>query len=203
MKILGICCSPRAGRNTRKAMEACLAAARAQDQGIETALIELAGLDIRPCLACGECKNRLACPIEDDFGRLIPPLADPAVAAMIIGTPVYFGTMTAQCKALLDRCVMFRRNGWTFRNRVGGVLAVGGVRNGGQELAIQAVHAAMMCQDMICVSDGQPTAHFGGTVFSGTDGGVADDTFGLETARNLGRRIGEIILRMRPCSANQ
>ena len=196
MKILGICCSPRPEQSTFKAMQACLAAASQQDGDIETVLLELAGRDLRPCLACGHCKTELACPIDDDFGTLIPILADPEVAGMIIGTPVYFGMMTAQCKALIDRCVMFRRNGWLFRNRVGGVLAVGGVRNGGQELTIQAVQAAMMCHDMICVSDGQPTAHFGATLFSG-GGSVEADDFGLQTACHLGRRVAEVALRMR------
>ncbi|NLX14183.1 MAG: flavodoxin family protein [Phycisphaerales bacterium] len=196
MKILGICCSPRPGQSTFQAMQTCLAAAGEQGEDIETDLLELAGRDLRPCLACGECKTQLACPIDDDFGSLIPTLADPEVAGMIVGTPVYFGMMTAQCKTLIDRCVMFRRNDWIFRNRVGGVLAVGGVRNGGQELTIQAVQAAMMCHDMICVSDGQPTAHFGATLFSG-GGGVQTDDFGLATARHLGRRVAEVARRMR------
>lgn len=197
MKILGICCSPRKGQTTFRAMEICLEAARAQDSTMTTQVIELAGLDIRPCQACGKCKTRLECSIEDDFASLIPPLADSDVAGMIIGTPVYFGTMTAQCKAFIDRCVMFRRNGWLFRNRVGAVLAVGGVRNGGQELTIQAVQAALLCHDMVCVSDGQPTAHFGATVFSGIEGGVEQDDFGLQTARHLGRRVAEVAVRMR------
>jgi len=197
MKLLGICCSPRKGQTTQQAMQACLAAAEEQCEDLETVLVELAGLKLQPCLACGECKKQLGCPIKDDFESLIPILADTDVAGMIIGTPVYFGSMTAQCKALIDRCVMFRRNDWRFRNRVGGVLAVGGVRNGGQELTIQAVQAAMMCHDMICVSDGQPTAHFGATVFSGIEGGVMQDDFGLQTARHLGQRVAEVAMMIR------
>ena len=196
MKILGICCSPRKGQTTFRAMEICLEAARAQDSAVTTQLIELAGLDIRPCQACGRCKGQLLCSIEDDFASLVPTLADPDVAGMIIGTPVYFGTMTGQCKAFIDRCVMFRRNGWCFRDRVGGVLAVGGVRNGGQELTIQAVRAAMLCHDMVCVSDGRPTAHFGAALWSGAEGGLAADKEGLETARNLGRRVAEMARRL-------
>jgi multimeric flavodoxin WrbA len=196
MRILGICCSPRKGQTTYQAMKVCLEAAREQDPGLATDLIELAGMDIRPCRACGECKDQLTCPIDDDFASLVPVLSAPDVAGMIVGTPVYFGTMTAQCKAFIDRCVMFRRNGWLFRNRIGGVLAVGGVRNGGQELAIQAVQAALLCHDMICVSDGQPTAHFGATVFSGVEGGVECDEFGLQTARGLGRRVAQLVGRL-------
>ena len=104
--------------------------------------------------------------------------------------------MTAQCKALLNRCVVFRRNGWLLRDKVGGVLAVGGVRNGGQELALQSVRAAMLCHDMVCVSDGKDSAHFGAAVFSGGPGGIEADEDGLKTARNLGRRVAELALRL-------
>lgn len=192
MKILGISCSPRKGQTTYKAVSVCLEAARETNSSIETELIELAGLDIRPCVACGHCKKGLKCSIKDDFSSLIPALADENIGGMIIGTPVYFGSITAQCKALLDRCVMFRRNGWIFHNRVAGVVAVGGVRNGGQELAIQAVQAACLCQDMICVSDGRETAHFGAALWSGGEGGIEKDAIGLETTRNLGTRIGQL-----------
>ncbi|MBN2563287.1 MAG: flavodoxin family protein [Phycisphaerae bacterium] len=193
-KLLGICCSPRKGRATYRAMQACLASAEEVSDEIETQVIELADKVINPCRDCGVCREELTCGIEDEFRELIPTLADEDIKGMIIGTPVYLCCMTAQCKAFIDRSAMFRRNGWLFRNRVGGVFAVGGVRNGGQELTIQAVRSAMLCHDMICVSEGKPTAHLGGTVHSGHEGGVEADTFGLETVRNLGRRVAEVAL---------
>ncbi len=196
VRVLGICCSPRQGQSTFTAMQACLESAREAGSGIEAELIELAGKKIGPCTACGICRQGLICGWDDDFGDLIPVLSDPRVGGIILGTPVYFGGMTAQCKALLDRCVVFRRNGWLLRDKVGGVLAVGGVRNGGQELTLQSVRAAMLCHDMICVSDGRDTAHFGATVFSGGEGGAAADSDGLRTARNLGRRVAELALRL-------
>ena len=161
MKIVGICCSPRKGRTTFKAMEICLAAAREVDEKITVEIIELAGKRIDPCIACNICTKDLICGIDDDFGELIPVLADKDVVAVVIGTPVYFGSMTAQCKAFLDRCVVFRRNGWLLRDKIAGVLAVGGVRHGGQELTLQTVRAVMLCHDMICVGDGHPTGHLG------------------------------------------
>ena len=196
MKILGIYCSPRKGRATFKAMEVCLTAAREVDEKITVEIIELAGKRIDPCIACDICKEELTCGIDDDFGELIPILADKDVAAIVIGTPVYFGSMTAQCKALLDRCAVFRRNGWLLRDKIGGVLAVGGVRHGGQELTLQTVRAAMLCHDMICVGDGRPTGHFGAALYSGGESGIEADEDGLETARNLGRRVAEVSLKL-------
>ena len=196
MKIVGICCSPRKGRTTFKAMEICLTAAREVDEKITVEIIELAGRRIDPCVACNICTKDLICGIDDDFGELIPILADKDVAAVIVGTPVYFGSMTAQCKALLDRCVVFRRNGWLLRDKIAGVLAVGGVRHGEQELTLQTVRVAMLCHDMICVGDGQPTGHFGAALYSGGESGIETDEDGLETARNLGRRVAEVSLKL-------
>ncbi|HET6440929.1 MAG TPA: flavodoxin family protein [Phycisphaerae bacterium] len=196
MKIIAVACSPRKGKTTKAALEVCLAAAREVGDGIETELLELAGLSVNGCIACGKCRDGLVCTHDDGFTSLVPALSSPDLVGLIVGTPVYFGSMTSQCKAFLDRCVMFRRNGFLFRSKVGGALAVGGVRNGGQELTIQAIHAAMLCHDMVVVGDGQPTAHFGAALWSGGGQGVADDDIGLETARNLGRRVAEVCLRL-------
>ena len=193
MKILGINCSPRKGKTTFYALEQCLEAARKEQAGLETEIIELGEMDIHGCCACGHCKETLKCSIDDDFAGIIPKLCEDKIKGIIIGTPVYFGTMASQCKAFLDRTVMFRRNGFLFRNKVGAVLAVGGVRNGGQELTLQAVQAAMLCHDMIVIGDGMKTAHFGASLYSGIDGGIENDEIGLITARNLGRRMAGII----------
>ena len=194
MKIIGINCSPRKNQTTYKCLVSALEAAAKESDGIETEIIQLADYKINGCLGCNYCKDQLKCVQDDDFNSLIPILNDPAIAGIIIGTPVYLGSMVSQCKAFIDRSVIFRRNGFIFRNVVGGALAVGGVRNGGQELTIQAVQAGMLCHDMVCVGDGLDTCHVGATLFSGCEGGVDNDTFGLLTAQNLGRRVAQVAL---------
>jgi multimeric flavodoxin WrbA len=196
MKIVGISCSPRKGKSTFYALETCFQAAKDAVPGIETALIELSDMKMNGCVACGKCMKVLECSQEDDFPKMIPILSYPELAGLVMATPVYFGSMTSQCKAFLDRCVMFRRNGFLLRNKVGGAIAVGGIRNGGQELAIQAVQAAMLVQDMVVVSEGRPTSHYGATLWSGHPDGIEKDVFGLETARNLGKRVTEVAARM-------
>jgi multimeric flavodoxin WrbA len=59
MKIIGFNCSPRKGQTTQKSLEVCLNADRNESNNIRTGIIELAGLDIRGCLACGYCKKQL------------------------------------------------------------------------------------------------------------------------------------------------
>jgi len=196
MKIIGISCSPRKGKTTKYALEVCLQAVKETVPDVETMLIELSDMKMNGCLACGKCMKILECSQEDDFPKMIPVLSDPELAGLVVATPVYFGSMTSQCKAFLDRCVMFRRNGFLLGNKVGGAIAVGGFRNGGQELTIQAVQAAMLVQDMVVVSEGRPTSHYGATLWSGHPDGIEKDAFGLETARNLGKRVAEVAARM-------
>jgi len=196
MKIVGICCSARKEKATRFALDSCLRAITDTYPQMSTVTIDLAEKEVNVCKALNTCTKNLACGQKDDFNKLIPVLSDSEVGGLIVATPVYMGAMSGQCKAFLDRCVMFRRNGFLFRNRVGGVIAVGGFRNGGQEAVIQSVHAVMLVQDMIVVGDGKPGAHFGGTVWSGHPEGVEHDEVGLETVRSLGRRVAEVTLKV-------
>jgi len=193
LKIVGISCSPRQGQTTATSLKVCLEAAGNVSPRIETELIELAGLKINGSLAAG-------IPLEpgekDDFPSLIPRLTDPNVRGIIIGTPVYFGNMSALCKAFLDRCIAFYQNDLALSNKVGGVLAVGGTRNGGQEATVQSVQVSLFCQEMIVVGNGRPHSRFGATLWSGIEGGVTKDEYGMTTAQNLGRRVAETVLRM-------
>ena len=194
MKILGINCSPRKGQTTQKSLEICLKEIQNEYDNIETDIIELADLDIRGCCGCNYCQKHLKCKQEDDFNSLIPVLSDQEVAGIIIATPVYLSTMTSQCKAFLDRTVVLARNGLLLRNKVGGVLAVGGVRNGGQELTIQAVQASLLCHDMVCVGGGTMAARFGAILVNDQQNKIEADKTGLETASNLGHRVAELAM---------
>lgn len=193
IKIIAICGSPRKGQTTATALKVCLDAAKAVAENIEVELIELAGLAINGSVAAG-----LPLPEghPDDFPKQVPKLTDPKVRGIIVGTPVYFGNMTALCKAFLDRCIVLRKD-FALSGKVAGALAVGGARNGGQELAIASVQAVLMCHEMLLVGDGRPTGHRGATLWSGCPGGIEKDEFGLSTAKNLGRRVAEVALRLR------
>lgn len=194
LKIVGVCCSPRKGKTTAQALSICLEAAQAAGgDRIETELVELADLEIPGYVAAG---LPLKPGHKDDFPDIAAKLADRRVAGIVVGTPVYFGSMTSLCKAFLDRCMSFRAKQFGLANKVGGVVAVGGVRNGGQELTIQGVQAALLCQEMLLVGDGRPTGHWGATVWNSGKDDISQDEFGVSTLKNLGRRVAEAALRM-------
>jgi arsenate reductase len=73
------------------------------DQGVQTRILQVSQLHIEPCKELTVCEKKGTCPIEDDMGREIYGLlrqADIVVAA----SPVFFYNVTAQLKALIDRC---------------------------------------------------------------------------------------------------
>jgi arsenate reductase (thioredoxin) len=104
MLVVGLQGSPRRKGNSRYLLENFLHAAASF--GAETRMIEVDRCDIRPCKEYTVCEKKGYCPIEDDMRQEVYGLirrADLVVAA----TPVFFYNMTAQLKALIDRCQTF------------------------------------------------------------------------------------------------
>lgn len=185
LKILGISCSPRKGMTTAKAVQVALDAAKTVDPRIEAELIDLGGLTI-----AGYSPK----PLQDDFTAILPRLQDPAVAGLIIGSPSYFRSMSALCKAFIERCASLREPKMLLANKPVGVVAAGVFRNGGQELVIEQIQTAMLCFGMI-PAGGRPPAFQGGTVLSTKDD-VSGDELGLGTARNTGLRVADLALKL-------
>ncbi len=192
LKIIAVACSPRKGKTTAQALQIALDAAKqVAPETIAVELVELAGLKIPGELAAGIPLEEGA---RDDFPMIAEKLSNPAVAAILVGTPVYFANMTSLCKAFIDRCGFFRKNNFALSGKIGGVVAVGGVRSGGQELTIQSIQAALFCHEMLVVGDGRPTGHFGARLWNDGSDDISTDEFGVTTAKNLGRHVAEVAL---------
>ncbi len=184
-KILGVACSPRKGMTTAKAVQAALDAAKAVDSRIEVELIDLGGLSI-----AGYSPK----PPQDDFTPLLPKLQDPSVAGLIIGSPSYFRGLSSLCKAFIERCAPLREPKMLLTDKPVGVVAVGQFRNGGQELVIEQIQAAMLCFGMIPVG-GHAPAFQGATLLSANDS-IAQDELGLKTAAQVGKHVGEAAIKL-------
>lgn len=187
-KIVGISCSPRKGKTTADAVTICLDAAKEHVPELEVELIDLADLNIPAYIAAGVPLREGE---KDDFPALQSKLEGPHIVGVIIGSPVYFGNMSALCKAFLDRCMALRANNFKWRNKIAGVVAVGGSRNGGQELTIQSIRTALSGQDMITVGTGQSSVRIGATLWN-QDNSIENDDFGIGTAKDLGRNVAEL-----------
>ncbi|MDI6644455.1 MAG: flavodoxin family protein [Methanobacteriaceae archaeon] len=187
VKILGIVGSPRNNGNTSILVKKALKAA--ESVGVDVEFINIGSMDLQPCIACDICKSTGECAIYDDMQSIIDKilLAD----GIIIGSPVYFGSMTSQTKMFMDRTRPLRSD-FKLKDKIGGAITVGGARNGGQETTCAAIHHFMLIHDMIVVGDGKPLAHYGGTGIGGAMGETENDEFGLESSENLGKRIAEM-----------
>ena len=74
-------------------------------------------------------------------------------AGLILGSPVYFGTVSGQMKAFWDKTRAIRRKK-ALLNVVGGALTVGGSRFGGQETTLRALQDIMLVHGMLIIGDG-------------------------------------------------
>lgn len=193
VRILGVSCSPRKGKTTATAVKAALDAAKEVDPRIEVELIDLGGLKISGF--SGGAKPTDARQTSDDFDLVLPKLRDPVPDGLIIGSPSYFRSMSALCKAFLERCAVLRKPKLLLADKPVGVLSVGAFRNGGQELVIEQIQAAMLCHEVIIVG-GKPGAHQGATLWNAYNDDITKDEFGMDTARKLGIRVAEAALRL-------
>jgi multimeric flavodoxin WrbA len=131
VKVIGIVGSPRKNGNTELLTAHTLKAI--SEEGLDTELIRLAGLDIKPCNACMACKEQETCSIEDDMFPLYLKMKE--ADGIILASPVYYGSATALIKALMERTGYISRwNGDAFRGKVGGPLAV--ARRAGKNFTI-------------------------------------------------------------------
>ena len=100
MKILGISASPRSSNSeTLKLVEAVLDGARSK--GARTELAVICTLNIEFCNACGVCHNKGKCVKKDDFPALYRKIL--AADGLVMGSPNYFRSVTAQMKTMIDR----------------------------------------------------------------------------------------------------
>ncbi|MGQ9531521.1 MAG: flavodoxin family protein [Desulfotomaculales bacterium] len=115
---------------------------------------------------------------------------------LVLGTPVYFGTVSAQLKALWDKTRALRKEK-ALLNVVGAGVVCGTSRFGGQETALRTLHAMMLSQGMTVVGDGHRSddpGHHGCCAQQP----AGEDPEAVTRARVLARRVVEVAEATRP-----
>ncbi len=187
--ILGISCSPRKGMTTATGVRVALEAAGTVNANISTELIDMGGVTFSGWTGSPSAA-------QDDFDRqVLPKLKAPSVAGLIIGSPVYFRNASSVCMAFLERLAALRKPRLLLADKVVGILSVGAYRNGGQEMVIQQIQAAMLCHEVVIVG-GKPGAHQGATLWNAYKDDIMKDEFGIDSAKKLGIRVAEAALRL-------
>lgn len=99
-KVLILSSSPRRGGNSDTLCDEFLRGA--QEAGHEVEKIFLKDKTIHYCTGCGVCNEGKPCPQKDDAPEIVRKMV--AADVIVLATPVYFYTMSAQMKTLIDRC---------------------------------------------------------------------------------------------------
>jgi len=187
MKILGVTGSLRKGGNTEFTVKSSLKAATAL--GAKTDEINLSDYNIHPCSGCGICKKE-KCHIDDGMHELLLKVAE--ADALIIGGPVYYGSISGGLKSFLDRCRPLKLQGNQLRGKFGGAIAVGKIW--GHSNAIDTIFHFFGSQGIFSVPI-YTNPGIGVQVFASELGDAEKDIEGQKPAEELGKRIVECLVR--------
>ena len=184
MYVLALNGSPNKGGNTEFLLNEVLNAC----EGAETECVHILDvLDEGPLAYCVDCSKPCngSCwkgtVIEEVFEKM--KKAD----AIILGSPVYFGTVSAILKAFWDKTRALRMEK-ALIGKIGAAVSTGNAVYGGQETTIRALHDMMLVQGMTVVADGAidfDAGHFGAS----SSGRAEKHEFGKERARAIASRL--------------
>lgn len=103
-KILGISGSPVVGSSTELLIKEVLKGGKAA--GAKTKYICLNELEIMPCQACGQSPDEDYCFFTDGMDEIYK--AFDWCDVIVVGSPIYFDSVSAQTKLFIDRTNCFR-----------------------------------------------------------------------------------------------
>ncbi|MBN2073863.1 MAG: flavodoxin family protein [Actinobacteria bacterium] len=186
MKVVGFNGSPRKDGNTSIAIKTVFEVL--EKEGLETEIINIARDPIGGCDACGICKK-----VKDGFCKIDSDIINYCLKKMyecegiIIGSPVYFGSVTPQVKALIDRSgYCSRAGGYMLKRKVcAGVIAVR--RQGAVETLHQINNLFLINQAII------PGSIYWNMGIGREKGDILKDGEGMDTFRNLEENMAWLI----------
>lgn len=101
MRVIAFLGSPRKDGNTSILLGEAIRGV--QEAGHAVRLLKVAQMKIRPCLNCGDCEESGECIIKDDeMPKVYAAIRE--ADRIILASPIFFSGVTAQAKAMIDRC---------------------------------------------------------------------------------------------------
>jgi multimeric flavodoxin WrbA len=186
LKAIGISGSPRKGGNTEILTAHCLKAIA--EEGIETELVSLAGLNITGCKYCGYCAEHPGeCAQKDDAQPIIAKMKE--ADAIVVASPVFYGSATALVKGFLERAGYSNRGAYT--GKVGGPLVVG--RRAGHNFTFMELMHWFHINQII-----NPGSTYWNIAFGWQKGEVENDEAGMSTVWNFGKNIANLMNKIKP-----
>lgn len=190
MLVVGICGSPR-----KQASDYVLKLAleELKEQGIDTHFFTVSGKKINFCIHCDYCLQHKVCYFNDDMQELYSLLRK--ANGIIFASPVYNGGISAQSKAIMDRCRAAEAGEKNFfKNKVGMGIALGGDRIGGQEAALNQIITFYILNAIIPVSGGYFGSNLGATFWTKDSlEGVKQDKEGFRSLKKTLKKFTTLL----------
>lgn len=187
MKVLGIQGSPRIKSNTELLLDAALKGAK--EAGAITEKIVVDKLKIQPCKEYYGCLKDGNCVIRDDMDLMYQKLVEADV--IIMASPMFFYGLTAQLKALIDRCQAIWARKYILKQAIGhpgrrcAFIGVGATK-GKQLFEGSILTVKYFCRALDVEYDGE-------LLIRGVDqrGEIKQHPAALQDAYNLGQRLAK------------
>ena len=189
MKVLGIAGSPRRGGNTGLLLAEVMRGAASRRAEVKTIILN--DLKITPCQHCDACLEAGNCRMQDDMQMVYKELEQ--ADRIVLASPIQFMGVTAQAKAMIDRCqaLWVRKNVLDIpplgnqRERKGLFISVGARKVANLfEPALATVKSWFRSLDITYAGD---------LLFTGVDekGSIADNPDALHQAFLAGQKLVE------------
>lgn len=186
MKVVAFNGSPRKNGNTFQALQIVLE--EIEKEGIEGEMVQMGSQEIKGCTACGSCgksQDEKCIHMGDEVNHWIQMIK--SAQGILIGSPTYFGDMSSQTKAFIDRVgYVSRSNGALLRRKVGAAVAVN--RRAGSLTSFDNINHFFLIAEMIV-----PGASYWNVVNALKPGDIQQDEEGIRTMRSLGRNMAWLI----------
>ena len=101
LNVVSILASPNNNGNTAKLLKFIHQQLKTNND-INLDYFKVNQLNINPCSACEYCNQNQGCIIDDDMGQLYQAFNQADL--IFIGSPLYFNSVSAQLKKIIDRC---------------------------------------------------------------------------------------------------
>jgi multimeric flavodoxin WrbA len=181
MKIVGVVGSKRENGNTEAAIK--IALQTAESMGAEVDIILLSKMHINPCDGCGDCKVN-ECHFKDDMQLVLAKLTK--ADAIILSSPVYYGSVAGGFKCFLDRCRPLKQQGNKLMGKIGGAIAVGKVW--GHLSVLDSIIHFFGSQGIVPTFI-KSNPGLGVQILASEIGDIENDTVGCKSLQELGKCI--------------
>ncbi len=176
MKVLLLNGSPNQKGNTARALEEMVGIFASE--GVEAEVVHIGHLNVRGCIACGQCRKLGKCVFDDIVNELAPKFQE--ADGLVLASPVYYASANGNLVSLADR--LFHSTFFNKAMKVGASVAV--ARRGGCSATFDLLNKYFTINGMPIAS-----SQYWNSVHSLVPGDAEKDGEGLQTMRTLARNM--------------